>query len=64
MEKSSKFISLSGLSGIMAGIYALIEALLAYNITYTTIVDVVYGEHIVRNAKANAQLLILIAVEY
>ena len=62
MEKSSKFISLSGLSGIMAGIYALIGALLAYNITYTTIVDVVYGEHIVRNAKANAQLLILIAV--
>ncbi|MEI9921110.1 MAG: hypothetical protein WDO14_20285 [Bacteroidota bacterium] len=29
MEKSSKFISLSGLSGILAGIYALIGALVA-----------------------------------
>ena len=34
MERSSKFISLSGLSGIMAGIYALIGAALAYNIIY------------------------------
>jgi hypothetical protein len=34
MERSSKFISLSGLSGIMAGIYALIGAALAYIIIY------------------------------
>lgn len=34
MERSSKFISLSGLSGILAGIYALIGAGLAYNIVY------------------------------
>lgn len=34
MERSSKFISLSGLSGILAGIYALIGAALAYNIIY------------------------------
>jgi hypothetical protein len=34
MERSSKFISLSGLSGILAGIYALIGAALAYNILY------------------------------
>lgn len=32
MERSSKFISLSGLSGILAGIYALIGAGLAYGI--------------------------------
>ena len=62
MEKSSKFISLSGLSGVLAGIYALIGAFLAYNIAYTKIDDVVYGQQIVRNAKANAQLLILIAL--
>jgi general stress protein CsbA len=34
MERSSKFISLSGLSGILAGIYALIGASLAYFILY------------------------------
>lgn len=34
MERSSKFISLSGLSGILAGVYALIGAALAYNIIY------------------------------
>ena len=30
MNKSSRFISLSGLSGILAGIYALIGAAVAY----------------------------------
>jgi general stress protein CsbA len=34
MERSSKFISLSGLSGILAGIYALIGAAVAYVIVY------------------------------
>jgi hypothetical protein len=32
MERSAKFISLSGLSGIMAGVYALIGAGIGYNI--------------------------------
>jgi len=32
MHKSSRFISLSGLSGILAGIYALIGAFMAHNI--------------------------------
>jgi len=35
MERSSKFISLSGLSGILAGIYALIGAGFAYQLIYT-----------------------------
>ena len=35
MERSSKFISLSGLSGIMAGVYALIGAIIAYKLVYT-----------------------------
>src|ERR1700709_323941 len=30
MERSSKFISLSGLSGILAGVYALIGAVIIY----------------------------------
>src|ERR1700759_3425393 len=34
MERSQKFISLSGLSGILAGIYALIGAAAAYVILY------------------------------
>jgi hypothetical protein len=34
MERSSKFISLSGLSGILAGIYALIGAYVAYRLIY------------------------------
>jgi len=34
MERSQKFISLSGLSGILAGIYALIGAAMAYVILY------------------------------
>jgi hypothetical protein len=34
MERSSKFISLSGLSGVMAGIYALVGALAAYHLLY------------------------------
>lgn len=39
MERSSKFISLSGLSGILAGIYALIGAGLAYYILYNDLPD-------------------------
>jgi general stress protein CsbA len=34
MERSSKFISLSGLSGILAGVYALIGAFFAYRLIY------------------------------
>ncbi len=35
MERSSKFLSLSGMAGVMAGIYALAGALGAYKILYT-----------------------------
>ncbi|MGB4775901.1 MAG: hypothetical protein WBP45_12055, partial [Daejeonella sp.] len=34
MERSSKFISLSGLSGVITGFYALIGAYMAYRIVY------------------------------
>lgn len=34
MDRSTKFISLSGLSGILAGIYALVGAGIAYNLLY------------------------------
>ena len=35
MERSTKFISLSGLSGIMAGIYAVIGAFIGYKLVYS-----------------------------
>lgn len=35
MNKSSRFISLSGFSGVLAGIYSLMGAFLAYKIIYT-----------------------------
>ncbi|QOI98747.1 MAG: hypothetical protein HRU69_15210 [Flammeovirgaceae bacterium] len=34
MERSSKFLSLSGLSGVMAGVYALAGAVVAYHLLY------------------------------
>ena len=34
MERSSRFISLSGLSGVMAGVYALVASYLAYRVMY------------------------------
>ena len=34
MERSSNFISLSGLSGVLAGIYALIGSYIAYRVVY------------------------------
>lgn len=34
MERSAKFISLSGLSGILAGVYALVGAAVAYRLVY------------------------------
>lgn len=36
MNRSSRFLSLSGLSGILAGCYALVGAWLAYDIVYAT----------------------------
>lgn len=43
MEKSTKFLSLSGWAGIMAGVYALIGAYLAYKVLYFNPDEVVYS---------------------
>ncbi|MCE7996289.1 MAG: hypothetical protein HEP71_30200 [Roseivirga sp.] len=61
MEKSSRFISLSGLSGVMAGIYALIGAAIAYNLVYTS-QDLVYDQLIIRDVRGNVMSLVLIAL--
>jgi len=49
MEKSTKFISLSGLSGIVAGIFALIGAAIAY---YYLVATNYEGEYLM-NGRAN-----------
>lgn len=61
MEKSSRFISLSGLSGVMAGIYALIGAAVAYNLVYTS-QEMVYKQLIIRDVRGNVVTLIIIAL--
>jgi hypothetical protein len=60
MERSSKFISLSGLSGVLAGVYALIGAALAYSILYYTTVAERLGDF--PNNPVHALLFIAIAV--
>ncbi len=60
MERSSKFISLSGLSGVMAGVYALVGAALAYLILYHTAMAERLGDF--PNSPVPALLFIAIAV--
>ncbi|MBD8488630.1 hypothetical protein IFO69_07735 [Echinicola sp. CAU 1574] len=43
MNRSSKFISLSGMSGISAGVFALIAAFVAYKTVYVEQVDLDYN---------------------
>lgn len=42
MERSTKFLSLTGWAGIMLGIYALIGAYLAYNLSYTDNKEIIF----------------------
>lgn len=58
MEKSSRFISLSGLSGVLAGIYALIGAFIAWKLAYTS-EELVYDQLIVRDVRGNLTWLIV-----
>jgi hypothetical protein len=46
MERSSRFLSLSGLSGILIGVYALIGAFTAYRIVYIQFPSQIRQEHI------------------
>lgn len=54
MERSAKFISLHGLSGVLAGIYALIGAYVGYCIVYQAGSGMVYRSHYV-----NEEIIIL-----
>lgn len=44
MERSTKFLSLSGWSGILAGVYALAGAYIAYEFYYSSVAAVSYSE--------------------
>jgi hypothetical protein len=60
MERSSKFISLSGLSGILAGVYALIGAAMVYYILHKPApTDLVSG---ILNALENVKYIICIGL--
>ncbi|MCD0489105.1 hypothetical protein LPB86_12765 [Pedobacter sp. MC2016-14] len=56
MERSAKFISLSGLSGIMAGIYAIIGAFIGYNIVYGASGITGYRSHYANETEILVQL--------
>ncbi|WP_217447614.1 hypothetical protein [Maribellus comscasis] len=47
MEESSRFLSLSGLSGILIGIYALLGAFVAYQLIYTSQSFDIYSSNLI-----------------
>jgi MFS family permease len=62
MERSAKFISLSGLSGILAGIYALVGAALGYYLVYGNSGGLDYRDHYVNDQAIIWQLFIVAIV--
>jgi hypothetical protein len=61
MDRSSRFISLSGLSGILAGIYCSIGALLAYKIIYFDSATLGNYSDLIINETALIQLILIAA---
>lgn len=59
MERSVKFLSLSGLSGILSGVYALIGASLAYMILYNPKTPFDYANQNVKQITILIQLLLI-----
>jgi hypothetical protein len=57
MERSVKFLSLSGLSGILAGVYALVGALVAYYIVHFPLSPLDYRQESMRDADVIIKLL-------
>jgi len=62
MERSTKFISLSGMSGIMAGIYALIGAFVGYKMVYTENSGLLYRDVYLSNPTIWWPLLLVAGV--
>lgn len=61
MERSTKFLSLSGWAGIMAGVYALIGAYLAYKVLYFNPDEIVYASFSEREYSGGMLKLVLLA---
>ena len=59
MERSAKFISLSGLSGIMSGIYAIIGAAAGYYIVYGSTGGLDYRDHYVTDTNIVLHLFLV-----
>ena len=62
MERSTKFLSLSGLSGIMAGIYALVGAYIAYRLFYVKSGSILYNTIDSQEMTAEVENLIILAI--
>ena len=62
MERSVKFLSLSGLSGILSGVYALIGATVAYRIFYTQATPFEYHDQSVKEIAITVKLLTIAMV--
>ena len=62
MERSSRFLSLSGLSGVMAGIYALAGALVAYLVFGFNPDSVTYSMTGTAGTPANISSVIIVAL--
>ncbi len=58
MEKSSRFISLSGLSGVFAGIYALIGAAVAANYLNNNMLEPSYYEYLSARGQINSNFVL------
>jgi hypothetical protein len=62
MERSSKFLSLSGLAGIMAGIYALAGAYIAYKVFYFNPDEIVDSTLKSEDASSSLPKIIFLAI--
>lgn len=61
MERSTRFLSLTGWSGIMAGFYAIIGALVAYTLYYETHEKLIYNTLDAAEMTGNALQFFLLA---
>lgn len=62
MERSAKFLSLSGLSGVLAGIYALIGAVVAYYIAQYPVSPFNFRTYSIREIDVLLKLIVIAAV--
>ena len=62
MSKSTQCLSLSGLSGVLAGIYAIIGAWLAYKTIYFDSYESIPYKHLIISEKAVLRLLMIASI--